>query len=82
MREEMITLSDEERQEMLERIKTFFRDEREEEIGIIASGDVLDFFVGVLGKSFYNKALDDAWMWFRKMNDNMESDFYSLYKDI
>lgn len=29
----------------------------------------------------YNKALDDAKRWFAQMMDNLDSDFYTLYKE-
>lgn len=28
----------------------------------------------------YNKALDDAILWYKQQQDNLETDYYSLYK--
>lgn len=74
-------LSKEEKEKMIREIERFYSEVREEEIGIIGSQQVLDFFLEVLGGHIYNKALDDANLWYKKMAENMESDFYSLYKN-
>lgn len=33
-----------------------------------------------LGKKIYNEALDDARKFYQRQADNMESDYYMLYK--
>lgn len=73
-------LNPEERTQMLKEIASFYAEEREEQIGIIASNQILDFFLDTLGKHIYNKALDDAQLWYKQMADNMEADYYALYK--
>ena len=52
------------------------------ELGIIGTGNILDFFQGVLGCRVYNKALDDAKKFYEKYADNMETDYYALYRDV
>lgn len=76
----VINLTEEEKKEMLKEIEYFFTEVREEKIGIIGCEQTLDFFLETLGKQIYNKALDDTHKWYRRMSDNLESDFYSLYK--
>lgn len=44
------------------------------------SETILDFFLDVLGEAIYNKALDDVKLWLTKNVENMESDYYALYK--
>lgn len=75
-----INLSPEEKKKLMDEIKYYFEQERDEQIGIIASESLLDFFMNTLGVSIYNKGLDDAKLWFDKQLDNLESDFYTLYK--
>ena len=70
----------EEKRELLTEIQAFFKDKRDEEIGLIAAETVLDFFIGTMGAKVYNKALDDIQLWYKRYMDNMEADFYSLYK--
>jgi uncharacterized protein (DUF2164 family) len=52
-------LTPEEHQKILGEIMTFFLDERGEKIGIVAAGQILDFFLQTIGNPIYNKALDD-----------------------
>lgn len=70
----------EERKKMIEEIQYFFQEERDENLGILASEEILDFMLSVIGDSVYNKALDDAQIWFKRNMENMEADFYAIYK--
>ena len=56
----MNSFSDEEKRQMCDEIAEFFRQEHDLELGIIGTGNILDFFQDMLGKRIYNKALDDA----------------------
>lgn len=76
----MVNLSSEERDRLVKEIQNFFEEERDEKIGIIASGKVLDFFLKNLGNQIYNKALDDARVWFTKRMEDISIDFDLLYK--
>lgn len=73
-------LSPEEKKKMLDEIVYFFREERDEDLGIIGSETVLDFFLDVLGDTIYNRALDDVRIWLKRNVENLESDYYALYK--
>jgi len=75
-----IQFTKEEKQQIIEEIQFFFEEERDEKLGIIASEQFFDFFVHILGEHIYNKALDDAMIWFRRSMDNLESDYYAMYK--
>ncbi len=77
-----IHIFDDQRKEMMGIIQSFYMDTRGEEIGIIGQQQVLDLFMEHLAPIVYNKALDDAQKWYKQMQDNMDSDFYSLYKNI
>lgn len=75
-----ITLTDEEKKQLLQEIIYYFETERDEKLGIIGSENILDFFMDSLGLIIYNKALDDAKKWFDKRMEDIEADYYSLYK--
>ncbi|MFW6023067.1 MAG: DUF2164 family protein [Halanaerobiaceae bacterium] len=75
-----LNLTDQEKKQLMEEIKFFFFEERGEEIGIIASENVLEFFLNNMGKYIYNKALDDAKIWYEKRMNNLESDYYAMYR--
>ena len=55
-----IKLSDETRDEAISAIKAHFLKERQEEIGNIAAGTLLDFILKQIGPSIYNQGVRDA----------------------
>ena len=75
-----IKLKDKEKELLKEQIQEFFREERGEEIGVIASEAVLDFFMENLGDRIYNKALDDSKIWFTERLQDIEIDYDLLYQ--
>ncbi|MBD5448847.1 MAG: DUF2164 domain-containing protein [Lachnospiraceae bacterium] len=78
----MYSFEDEEKRLMCEEIAHFFKEEHDLDLGIIGTGKVLDFFQEMLGDRVYNKALDDAKRFYEKYADNMETDYYALYRDV
>lgn len=72
----------EQKKRMQEEIIYFFKEERDEDLGIIGSETILDFFVDMLGETIYNKALDDVKLWLARNVENLESDYYALYKSV
>jgi CubicO group peptidase (beta-lactamase class C family)/uncharacterized protein (DUF2164 family) len=73
-------LTKEDKGRLLDEIRNYFYQERDEQIGYIASESLLEFFLNTLGKYIYNKALDDVRTWFEKWMEDLESDFYAIYK--
>jgi uncharacterized protein (DUF2164 family) len=78
----LITLTSDQKKQLLEEISYYFEAEHGEKFGIIASEGILDFFMENLGKYIYNKALDDTKKWFDHHMEDVEADFYALYKQI
>lgn len=76
-----VTLSDEQRKQLMEQIHDFFDAEFGDDIGIIKQSQILDLFLEQLAPAVYNKALDDAMLWYKRQQDNLEADFYSLYRE-
>ena len=76
-----IKLSEKQKEKLNEEIKAFYLDERGEEIGIIEQMQILELFEKKRAPVIYNRALDDARRWYTGMMDNLESDYYTLYKD-
>ena len=56
----LIELTRERRISMISEIKNFFETEREETIGDLASGLLLDFIIEKLGPEFYNQGVYDS----------------------
>ncbi len=53
-------LDDTQKMEYVKKIIGYFHDQREEEIGIIAAQDMLDFFLFLIGDDVYKKAVKDC----------------------
>lgn len=76
-----IKLSDSQREKLNAEIKAFYLDERGVEIGMIEQMQLLELFEQKLAPIIYNRALDDAKRWFSQMMDNLDADYYALYKN-
>lgn len=76
-----IKLSDSQREKLNAEIKAFYLDERGVEIGMIEQMQLLELFEQKLAPIIYNRALDDAKRWFSQMMDNLDTDYYALYKN-
>lgn len=77
----VMKLTDEQRKAIKEEIHAYYLDERGENIGIILQEGLLDLFLEQLAPIIYNKALDDAKLWFSRRMDDINSDYYELYKE-
>lgn len=64
-----IKLSKEKREEMISKIKNYFLEEREEELGDLVCGMILDFIIKELSNEFYNQGVYDS---YKFMNDKIE----------
>ena len=53
-------LSDEQREQTINDIVDYFETELDQEIGVIAAENLLDFFLESLGNKLYNKGVDDT----------------------
>ncbi len=78
---QQIKLSNSQKEKLNAEIKAFYLDERGEEIGIIEQMQLLELFERKMAPIIYNKALDDAKSWFSRMMDNLDSDYYTLYRE-
>lgn len=65
-------LSKEKRSSMINSIREYFQNERDEEMGELAAGLILDFFMEELAAEFYNKGVQDA---YKYMSDRLEDVF-------
>jgi uncharacterized protein (DUF2164 family) len=55
-----IELSDENRDEAIASLQMYFLEERQEEMGNIAAGALLEFILTEIGPSIYNRGVRDA----------------------
>ena len=73
-------LSEKQRQELIHDIQRFFREERGEDIGVIAAEQVMDALMTPMVKRIYNSALDDVKAWWTKRLDDLDYEFDGLYR--
>ncbi|NYB74019.1 DUF2164 domain-containing protein [Sedimentibacter hydroxybenzoicus DSM 7310] len=76
MKNNKIKLTKEKREYMTSSIKNYFLNERDEDLGDLASGMILDFFIDELATEFYNQGIYDSYVY---MNDRCE-DLLSIQK--
>ncbi|EKD24007.1 MAG: hypothetical protein ACD_81C00131G0010 [uncultured bacterium] len=65
-------VTEEKRMDALKAITAFFQDERDEEIGIIAAGEILDFFLQTIGDDVYKKAVGDVKKLLKERMDDLD----------
>jgi uncharacterized protein (DUF2164 family) len=71
-----IKLSKEKKYEMVSAIKNYFLTEREEQIGDLGAGLILEFIVEKLAPEFYNQGVYDS----HKFLENSIEDLLSIQK--
>ncbi len=58
-----LKLSKEQREQMVSAIRAYFLNERDEELGDLAAGFILDFFVQELAPHFYDQGVSDSYLY-------------------
>ena len=67
-----LTLDKEQKKEMVEKLQSYFLNERDESLGDLAAGLLVDFIVSELGAPIYNQGIADA---YRYMSSQIEGLF-------
>ena len=75
-----IHLTEDQKRNMMKEIESFWLDEFDEKTGVIKQQAIFDFFMEQIAPVIYNRALDDAKAWCKQSMENMQDDYYSLYK--
>jgi uncharacterized protein (DUF2164 family) len=68
-----IKVTKERRSEMIAEIKNFFSKEREEEIGDLAAGIILDFILEKIAPELYNQGVDDSYRYIKDAAEDLLS---------
>lgn len=66
--------SDEAKVRYIKEIIAFFRNERDEEIGMIAAENILRFFLETMGEEIYKKAINDSKKLLKERFEDLEVD--------
>lgn len=67
-------LSKDRRSDLIKEVITYFKTKRDQEIGVIAAEDILDFFLEALSEDIYNKAINDSKTTIKQTFENLEID--------
>lgn len=62
------------RRSCIDEIITFFKENRDEKIGVITAEDILDFFLQNIGTEIYNKGVEDSKIVLKKQFENVQVD--------
>ena len=68
-----IKVTKDQRDEMISAIKQYFLKEREEEIGDLRAGLMLDFILEELAPEFYNQGVSDSYTYMKDMIEDVLS---------
>ncbi|AGX42939.1 DUF2164 domain-containing protein [Clostridium saccharobutylicum] len=68
-----IKLTKEQREDMISEIKEYFYNERDEELGDLASSKILDFIIDKLSLEFYNQGVYDSYQYMTRSIDDLLS---------
>ncbi|MFA4848437.1 MAG: DUF2164 domain-containing protein [Methanoregula sp.] len=71
--ENSIKVTKEKRDDMISDIKNYFLKEREEEIGDLAAGLILDFILEKIAPEFYNQGIYDSHKYMQDAADDLLS---------
>ncbi|WP_409341961.1 DUF2164 domain-containing protein [Paenibacillus sp. MBLB4367] len=72
----------EQKELMIAHIRHFFEEERGEQMGELAAGQVLDFMFELVGPVVYNQALQDAKTALTERMLSLEDDLYAMEKPM
>ncbi|MEM9234173.1 MAG: DUF2164 domain-containing protein [Pseudomonadota bacterium] len=73
-----IQLDDERRQDFILKLKSFFRDEFDEELSDFRADVLLDLFLGHLGPAVYNQAVQDVRSHLQVKLDDLDGDVFAV----
>ncbi|MFQ5350574.1 MAG: DUF2164 domain-containing protein [Thermoanaerobaculia bacterium] len=71
-----IQIEAETRKRMVASIRRYFEQELDEEIGDLQAGFLLDFFLGEIAPTVYNRAIADAQGWMLGRVEDLEGSLY------
>lgn len=72
-------LSEDEKEKAKEALIYFFEKERDQQIGLIAAEEILNFFLEQVGPKLYNKGLQDAKTAVQNRMEELDYDISALY---
>ena len=77
-----VQFSDEETSRIVEKIKTYFLEELDQEIGSFDAQFLIDFFAKEMGAYFYNRGLYDAQAFYSSKLEEIVESVYELEQPV
>lgn len=77
-----IRLPKEQKDEIVDRLKVFFEEERSESIGDLAAEQIIDFMMKELSPYVYNRAISDVRIMINEKFSQIEDELYAMEKPI
>jgi len=71
-------LSEEQRHRLQDQLISFYEEERDEQIGVIAAGQLIDFFLQGMGSELYDQGVKDAQVVMKKRMEDLDFDLDDL----
>ncbi|HUH12705.1 MAG TPA: DUF2164 domain-containing protein [Longimicrobiales bacterium] len=71
-----ITIDDRRREDLVSRLRGFYRQELDEELSAFRAEQILEFMLGALGSQVYNQAVQDARRFLQEKLDDLEGEVY------
>jgi uncharacterized protein (DUF2164 family) len=71
MKNQKINLSKEAKDEMIAELKNHFDQERDEQLGDLAAGILLDFIIAKLGPAIYHQGVYDSYQYMTERNEDL-----------
>ncbi|MBW5446523.1 DUF2164 family protein [Cohnella sp. CFH 77786] len=78
----ILKLPREQKTEIMERVVTFFEEERSERIGELGAEQFVDFMLKELGPYIYNQALEDVRKLVTEKMNQIDDELYSLEQPL
>ncbi|MDD2487668.1 MAG: DUF2164 family protein [Candidatus Gracilibacteria bacterium] len=75
-----LLISKEKREKAIRETVDYFNNEQDQDIGMIAAEDILDFFLNEIGDEIYNKAIEDSKALLKLSSENLEINLDALSK--
>ncbi|MBY6190677.1 DUF2164 domain-containing protein [Microbulbifer agarilyticus] len=75
---EKLKFSEEEKRQIVQKVKIYFTEELDQDIGNFDAEFLIDFFADEVGAYFYNRGLYDAQALFSKKVDELGESIYEL----
>lgn len=77
-----LKLPREQKEQLIERVQSYFYEERSEELGELSAELLIDYMIKELGPVIYNLAIQEAIVTVRERMSSLEEDLHAMEKSL